>query len=190
MRGFKTATVIGLALLSTPLGAQRPHSDAGVEDIVIVRSVRLSRIAPSAFCAASHTKFSEATMEDRYDFKAVATDAASGRVTNANGARVGTLHACFGPTSDSLVFNFYAEGEVHTVSLVGRGKCRTTKADFPETGITLYACQLDLAGLPPEYVGGQLTTNTLQSRTPLGLDADPPGYTQSSIATIRLWKKR
>jgi hypothetical protein len=54
----------------------------------------------------------------------------------------------------------------------------------------LFACQLDLTGLPPEYVGGQLTTNTLQSRTTLGSDTDPPGYTQPSIATIRLWKKR
>lgn len=76
------------------------------------------------------------------------------------------------------------------MSLVGRGQCRTTKRDFPETGITLFACQLDLTGLPPEYVGGQLTTNTLQSRTTLGSDTDPPGYTQPSIATIRLWKKR
>ena len=76
------------------------------------------------------------------------------------------------------------------MSLVGRGQCRTTKRDFPETGFTLFACQLDLTGLPAEYVGGQLTTNTLQSRTTLGADTDPPGYTQPSIATIRLWKKR
>ena len=76
------------------------------------------------------------------------------------------------------------------MSLIGRGECRTTRSDFPETGFTLFACHLDLTGLPPGYVGGQLTTNTLQSRTMLGLDTDPPGYTQPSIATIRLWKKR
>jgi hypothetical protein len=99
---------------------------------------------------------------------------ASGRVTNANGASAGSLHACFGATADSLVVNFFAEGEVGGMSLVGRGQCRTTKRDFPETGFTLFACQLDLTGLPPEYVGGQLTTNTLQSRTTLGADTEPP----------------
>jgi hypothetical protein len=76
------------------------------------------------------------------------------------------------------------------VSVVGRGECRPTKPDFPEAGITLFACHLDLTGLPPEYVGGQLTTNTLQSRTLLWSDTDLPAYTQPSIATIRLWKRR
>jgi hypothetical protein len=90
------------------VGAQGQRSDARVEDIVILRSLRLSRIAPTGFCAASRTGFTEATIEDRYDFKAVATDAASGRVTNANGARTGSLHACFGATADSLVLNFFA----------------------------------------------------------------------------------
>ena len=74
--------------------------------------------------------------------------------------------------------------------LVGRGQCRTTKRDYPEAGITVMTCQLDLKGLPSEYVGGQLTTNTLGSRTLLGADTDPPGYTQPSIATVRLWRKR
>jgi hypothetical protein len=75
-------------------------------------------------------------------------------------------------------------------SLVGRGQCRTTKRDFPEAGISLLTCQRDLTGLPAAYVGGQLTTNTISSRTTLGADTDLPGYTQPSIATIRLWKKR
>jgi hypothetical protein len=110
-RRFSLASVVALALLSGAVGAQGLRSDAGVEDIVILRSLRLSRIAPTDFCAASRTGFTEATIEERYDFKAVATDAASGRVTNDNGARAGTLHACFGPTPDSLLFNFYAEGE-------------------------------------------------------------------------------
>ena len=190
MRRWYTVTALALAMLSSPMAAQSPRPDAAVEDIVILRSLRLSRITPTDFCAPSRTGFSQATSEDRYDFKAVATDAASGKVTNASGARVGTLHACFSPTSDSLTASFYAEGEVGEVSLVGRGQCRTTKRDFPEAGISLFTCQLDLTGLPSAYVGGQLTTNTLGSRTLLGAETDPPGYTQPSIATIRLWKKR
>ena len=190
MRRSYAVTALTLAMLSSPVSAQTPRAGAAVEDIIILRSLRLSRLAPTEFCGPSRTGFSEATAEDRYDFKAVATDAASGKVTNANGARVGTLHACFSPTSDPLISSFYAEGEVGGVSLVGRGQCRTTKRDFPESGITLFTCQLDLTGLPSAYVGGQLTTNTLVSRTMLGAETDPPGYTQPSIATVRLWKKR
>jgi len=190
IRRSYTVTTLILAMLSSPLAAQTPRADAAVEEIVILRSVRLSRVTPTDFCAPSRTGFSGATAEDRYDLKAVATDAASGRVTNVSGARAGALHACFSPTSDSLVVSFYAEGEVGGVSLVGRGQCRTTKRDFPEAGISLHTCQLDLTGLPSAYVGGQLTSNTLSSRAILGVDTDPPGYTQPSIATVRLWKKR
>jgi hypothetical protein len=39
-------------------------------------------------------------------------------------------------------------------------------------------------------VGGLLTTNSIGSLKDMGLETDPPGYTQSSIATIRVWKKR
>lgn len=183
-------TALFLALLSSPVSGQSRQADAAVEDIVILRSLRLSRVTPTEFCAPSRTGFSAATTEDRYDFKAVATDAASGKVTNATDVRAGTLHACFGPTPDLLVTSFYAEGEVGGVPLVGRGQCRTTKRDFPEAGISLLTCQLDLTGLPSAYAGGQLTTNTISSRATLGANSDPPGYTQPSIATVRLWKKR
>jgi hypothetical protein len=183
-------TALTLAMLSSPVAAQTPSAGAAVEEIVILRSIRLSRITATDFCAPSRTGFSPAYAEDRYDFKAVATDAASGKVTNANGMHAGTLHACFSPTSTSMIQSFYAEGEVGGVRLVGRGQCRTTKRDFPEAGISLFTCQLDLTGLPPAYVGGQLTTNTVGSRNVLGERTDPPGYTQPSIATVRLWKRR
>ena len=190
MRRFWAVTALILAILSSPVAAHNPRADTAVEEIVILRSLRLSRITPTDFCAPSRTGFSQATAEDRFDFKAVATDAASGKVTNANGVRAGILHACFSPTSDSLIQSFYAEGEVGGVPLVGRGQCRETKRDFPETGVWLFTCQLELTGLPPAYVGGQLTTNTVASRLLVGPDTDPPGYTQPSIATVRLWKKR
>lgn len=190
MRSSYAAIALTLALLSPPMAAQGRPADATLEEIVILRSLRLLRITPTDFCAPSRTGFAQASAEDRYDFKAVATDAASGRVTNALGPTVGKLHACFSPTSDPLITSFYAEGEVGGGSLVGRGQCRSTKADFPEAGISLAACQLHLTGLPSGYVGGQLTTNTVTSRATLGAETDPPGYTQPSIATIRLWKKR
>jgi hypothetical protein len=43
--------------------------------------------------------------------------------------------------------------------------------------------------LPAPYLGGLLTTNTMTSQAALGGDTNPPGYTQASIATLRLWRE-
>ena len=190
---MKTSFVmIASALILAPRGlsAQQGAPRTGVEEIYILRSLRVSRIVPTDYCAERRTGFPAATMEDRYDFKAVATNPASGEVTNPSGPTVGHLHACFGTTADSLVVSFYTEGDVQGMPVIGRGQCRTTRREFPEAGISLLTCHLNLTGLPTGYVGGQLTTNTLASRTILGAGSDPPGYTQPSIATVRLWKKR
>ena len=62
--------------------------------------------------------------------------------------------------------------------------------DFPESGLFPVRCHLILSGLPAPYVGGLLTTNTMTTKAAFGGDSDPAGYTQASIATIRLWKAR
>jgi hypothetical protein len=62
--------------------------------------------------------------------------------------------------------------------------------DFPEPGLFPVRCHLVLGGLPAPFVGGLLTTNTLTSKAAFGGDTEPPGYTQASIATIRLWRAR
>jgi hypothetical protein len=148
-------------------------------------------MAPTDFCTAARTAFAQpATIEDRYELRAVATDEATGRVVDASGAAVGMLHACYGPTADVRTYSFFADGEIRGVAMVGRGQCRVTRRDFPEAGISTFSCQLDLMPLTSAYVGGQLTTNGLGSRAVLGPDTSPAGYTQTSIATIRLWKKR
>ncbi len=109
---------------------------------------------------------------------------------DTNVQTVGRLHACFGATADPALSNFYAEGALGNVSFTGRGECRTAKLNYPEPGISIVRCFLELSDLPNEYIGGQLTTNTLNSKNVLGDKSDPPGYTQPSIATIRLWKRR
>ena len=108
---------------------------------------------------------------------------------NANVAVIGTLRACFGPQPETGSF-FYAEGKLGDVPFTGRGECRTTRRDHPEAGMSAQRCFMELSGLPPAYVGGQLTTNTIGTRNALGDRTDPPGYIQPSIATIRLWKRR
>ena len=120
----------------------------------------------------------------------MATRVNDGMIVDANVKKIGHLHVCFGSTPDPATLNFYAEGVLASVSLKGTGECRTAKQDYPESGISIHRCFLELHDLPKEYVGGQLTTNTVASRNTIGDKPDPPGYTQMSIATIRLWKRR
>ena len=83
---------------------------------------------------------------------------------------------------------FYGEGALGAVTFTGRGECRYAKRDYPEQGLLVMRCFLDLSDISGGRIGGQLTTNTMNSRNNLGDKTDPLGYTQSSIATIRLWK--
>jgi len=169
--------------------AQRSARVAHVEDVYVARSVRLSRVAPTAYCRESRTTLPAATFEDRYDFKAVATRPADGGVTNAAGSTVGHLHACFSRTSDSVVA-WFAQGDLNGIQLTGRGDCRSDGREFPEPGVSTWRCYLNLTELPPGFVGGLLTTNTIQSRALLGTESEPAGYLQPSIATVRLWRSR
>lgn len=170
--------------------AQDLDVQASVEEIFILRSVQLSRVAPTAFCDSERTGNPTPLNEGEYEFRAVTATASSGLVTSASGPTVGRLKGCFGATPDSSMLSFYAEAVVHGISWIGRGECQRTRSDFPEAGFALYVCHLDIAGLPDRYVGGQLSTNTVISRRPLGMQSDPPGYAQPSIATVRLWKRQ
>lgn len=111
-----------------------------------------------------------------------------GKVVQTKGTRAAELRACFGPTSEEALQNFYAEIKLGSISFRGHGDCLAVKVDFPEAGLFPVRCQLILDGLPGPYAGGLLTTNTMTSKAAMGGDTDPPGYTQASIATIRLWK--
>ena len=162
----------------------------GVEDIYVARSWRESRMAPTEFCAKSRTNFDNITSEDGYTFRSISIRASDGQMINNDLQTIGRLRACFGSTTDAKLQNFYAEGSLGDVTFKGRGECLASKGDYPEPGITNVRCFLDLNGLPPLYVGGELTTNSVRSRNVLGGVSDPPGYTQPSIATIRLWKRR
>jgi hypothetical protein len=190
-RSERTAAALLIVVCTTVAGsAVAAEASANVEDIHVVRSLRLSRVLATDFCSIGRTGFGNATVEDRYDFRVVVTKGSDGKVVDASATAIGGLHACFGPSSDPLVSNFFAEGTLGNVSFIGRGDCRQSKKDFPEPGLTLYRCYLDIEGLPTGYVGGMLTTNTVTSRQIIGEVSDPPGYTQPSIATVRLWKAR
>lgn len=190
MRLVITLLVGFTPIVAPPAAAQRPAPGNDVEQIYVLRSVRVSREAATDYCAERRTGFPGTTAEDRYEFRAVTARPADGRVTEVAGPIVGHLHTCLGATSDPLVLRFYAEGDVGGTPLTGRGDCRTNGREFPEPGITPWRCHLDLTGLPAPFVGGYLTSNTILSRVALGAVSDPAGYTQPSIATVRLWSKR
>jgi hypothetical protein len=186
------AVAIGglVVLFSSRIHAQASPQQRTLEDIHVVRSLRLSRAEPGEFCSQARTTFPDAMYEDSFSFAAVTTVSHTGAITEALGAQTGSAHACFGSTSDPAVMNFYAEGELIGLRFTGVGKCTTLRSDFPEPGLRIVHCFLNLNGLKEPYVGGLLTSNTIGSRKPLGVESDPPGYVQSSIATVRLWKRR
>ncbi len=185
------AAAVVLTVLSV-FDAGASAQDAAREDIYILRSIREQRAPEPGWCARSRTGF-EPFAEDSerfFSFWSVGTRAEDGRVVDAKQARVAELRGCFGATSEPARQNFYAEVQLGAISFRGKGECLALAIDVPEAGLFPVRCQLVLAGLPAPYVGGLLTTNTMTSKERYGGDTDPSGYTQASIATIRLWKAR
>jgi hypothetical protein len=164
-------------------------SGQSVEEIRIVRSIRVSRVPPSSFCSQSRTTFRAAQYEDRYSFAAVRTRSTDGVVLDAVTRKVGSGRGCLGPADSAGLLNIYLEVELSGIRFAGVGKCTSGKSGFPEPGLNILSCFADLTGVTNPYIGGLLTTNTLLSRTG-GAESDPPGYVQASIATVRLWKRR
>ena len=110
-------------------------------------------------------------------------------MVDANINTIGDLHACFADTSDPGVARFYAEGTLGSVTFKGTGECHNRR-DWPEKGLVVSRCFLELSSLPAQFAGGLLTTNSMNSQNSLGMETNPGGYTQASIATIRLWRRR
>jgi hypothetical protein len=182
--------IVGAAIAGAVLAPAASAAD--LEDIYILRSIREPQAATADGCARSRTGFEPmATDAERFfSFWSVQSQPGDGRVVDAKAARVAELRGCFGPTEDRARQNFYAEIRLGGLTFRGRGECLALMIDFPEPGLFPVRCQLVLSGLPAPFVGGLLTTNTMTSKAPFGGDTEPPGYTQASLATIRLWRAR
>ncbi len=161
------------------------------EDIYVLRSIREVKAPEVDWCAASRTGFEPfATDAERFfSFWSIRSQPEDGRVVDVKQTRVAELRACFGATPERARQYFYAEIQLGEVSFRGSGECLALMTDFPEPGLFPVRCQLVLSGLPAPYVGGLLTTNTITSAARFGGESNPPGYTQASIATIRLWRR-
>ena len=161
-----------------------------VEDIYVARAVRQSRSRPTVVCNERRIGFDRILFEDRFALRSIETRPSDGRIVRTDVDSIGDMHVCFGLTADSATLNFHAEGKLARVPFIGTGQCLTVRPNFPEQGVTVMRCFLDLHGLPAAYVGGHLTSNTVLSRVAVGETSDPPGYTQPSIVTVRLWRRR
>ena len=185
--------VMLLYVCATPSGnAAAAGPTAALEEIYILRSIREEHKAVASWCSSARTGFEPfpKDAERFFSFWSLGVRPEDGRVTETKAARVAELRACFGATGEPPRQNFYAEIKLGSISFRGNGECLAVKIDFPEAGLFPVRCQLILSGLPAPYVGGLLTTSTITSRAAFGGDTDPPGYTQASIATIRLWKSK
>jgi hypothetical protein len=189
--------VVGLAVPALMLAQGKDtqktalaQKSMAVEEIYIARSIRDSRIPPTEACTQAKTGFGNFRAEDQYRFQSTAIRTSDGRLTDANVKTIATGHACFGKNANPAIINFYLELLLGPTTLRGIGECHKLKADFPEPGMSVFNCVLDLSDPSRQYIGGVLTTNTVNTRKTVGLETDPPGYTQPSIATSRLWKKR
>lgn len=162
-----------------------------LEDIYVLRSIREARPSEPSRCDASKTGFDPyQTDADRFfTFWSVETRKSDGKMIDAKSVQVAELQGCFGPTADRTRQNFYAEIRLGEISFRGRGGYTALALDVPEPGMYPVRCHLILSELPAPYLAGLLTTNTITSRAGIGGQSDPPGYTQASIATNRLWRK-
>jgi hypothetical protein len=186
-------TFIAVALCAATVNwsAECADNQSPLEEIYVVRSVREARMAPTEFCAKARTGIDNPIFEDQLTFRSVATRTSDGRVIDTNVKTIGSIHFCQGRTANPAVLQNYGDFFLEGIAFKAFGECHRAKSDFPERGLSPFWCVFDLSGLPGEYIGGQLTTNTMSSSLKvLGTETEPPGYTQSSIATIRLWKKR
>ena len=191
-----TTAIVGvvafISICVTPSVNAAPRPSKALEEIYILRSIREQHKPVAGWCSSAKIGFEPfpTDAERSFSFWSVRLRPETGRVFQAKHARVAELRGCFGATSEPARQNFYAEIKVGSLSFRGNGECLAVKINFPDAGLFPVRCQLILSGLPAPYVGGLLTTNTITSKAAFGGDTNPPGYTQASIATIRLWKSK
>jgi hypothetical protein len=83
-------------------------------------------------------------IEDHFAFRSIQTDPSDAHIVSSDAPVIGNMHVCFGVSPDPATLSFHAEGTLSSVPFVGKGECLTVRRDFPERGITVMRCFLDL----------------------------------------------
>lgn len=180
---------------------QTQAANAGVESIFVVRSIRTVRYGgpsgqaplPTDFCNSGRG-FDNLGSDDHYTFSSIEIDANSGLMRDGEKKTVGWVRACFSTITTapdgSKSLKMWGLGELAGVQVEGPGACDVLSAVEPS--VTPARCWFEMKALPNTggFARALLTTNTVFSKNVFGNVSDPPGYTQSSIATVRLWRHR
>ena len=123
-----------------------------------------------------------------FSFWSLALRPEDGRVVEARQSRVAELRACFGSTDATDATGFHAEVRLVALHLPRRRRVPGARGRFP-AGRALSGA---LPARPGRTAGAVCRRaahdqhDDQQGR--LRGDTAPPGYTQASIATIRLWR--
>ena len=186
-----TSIVAATLMMSACATSVTFMQDAPLEEIYLLRSIReQEQLIAADGCPAAKSGFDpyEDDAERLFSFWSIVARTEDGKAIDTKHTRVAQLRACFGPTQDRTRQNFYAEIQLGAIAFHGRGECVALMIDFPQPGLFPVRCHLILSDLPPPFVGGLLTTNTMTSGARFGGESQPTGYAQASIATLRLWK--
>jgi hypothetical protein len=166
-------------------GAAESH----VEDIFLIRSVRVSVNAlPNDVCTPSVTGFGSIVADQNFEFFSVAARQSDGMIVNPEVHKLGTGRGCFGLTADPNVANFYGITNFDTLSSISIGTVNRGPTNFPAPGLTESWVKAQVVSATNGYFGGLFTANSIASLNTFGDETNPPGYVQSSIATLRLWR--
>lgn len=190
------ASLIFGVIITLPVYAERSAPPTGhderFEEIYVLRSIRDRQEVQDGRCTTSAVGFDPYPLDAdrRFSLWSVVSRPGDGLIVDAANRRVAELRGCFGPRDDRTTQNFHAEIRMGSKVFRGRGECQALLVNFPEEALIPVRCQIVLSDLSAPYIGGLLITNTLTSGAQYGGETSPPGYTQASIATIRLWKKR
>ena len=160
-------------------------SDAPFQELVYsLRSLRLSRQAPTAACAAAGFT---PVVEDFLVFYSTRSRSRDGRIVNFSVRQVGSIIACFGLTSRPDLLNFYAPSiDIDGISASGTGECNYMYFNTPAQGSSYLRCFLRLD--VPGFSGGFLATNTASGTEIVQSDVSHFGTHESSFAIVRLWR--
>lgn len=186
MRAFPCSALASLVLATlalTAAAAAQPAQTTAKEDIFILRTERSGRAdGATPECAAAPFPIRQM---DVYDLYSVRTDLETGLVTDPRAQQVRAFTACLGEFAQDGSFQMYSITEIDGRPYTGLNRCEILAANDPAPDSFLLHCHGRVQDSPEGYVGGLLTSSTL---APLGEAPDVPGYTTTSIITMRLWR--
>ena len=186
--------IVGLSLTNFVSAADKDEKVVSTyEEVAIVfRSIPNAELSPEAetFCGF----FGDGWVGGGVDLYSINTKGKDGSVVNWKVKKIGEALACTSLNDpdlrpgELLAYFQLTFGRKNPITIGVSGLCQITDINTPEDGILPTNCWLNVVSAPPEYVGGLLTSNTLQEFIPGTVTY--LGYKARSIGTLRIFKER